>query len=131
LKAPKVASLDSSESSRGSSTLAYVAGGVGLVALGVGAYFGASAISKWDERNAHCDETGCDETGLQAGKDTDTYAYISDVGIGVGIIGLGTAAYLLLSGDSPSSGQRDRASALHVVPKVGKTQAGVSFQTRW
>jgi len=90
--------VDSSGSSQ--RTVGYVVGGVGLVALGVGGFFGLRAFSRWDERNAHCTDAGCDPTGVEAGDDANRAAMVANVGIGVGLAGLAVGTYLVLSSGS-------------------------------
>lgn len=80
--------------------IGYGVGGVGVVALGIGGYFGLRAFSRWDDRNAHCSDAGCDPKGVEAGDDADTAATIADVGIGIGVVGVGVGTYLVLSAGS-------------------------------
>ncbi len=101
--APKDSGSSSGASQR---TAGYVVGGVGVVALGVGAYFGLRAYSRWDERNAHCSDAGCDPTGVAAGDDAGQAATLANVGIGLGVAALATGAVLVLT-----AGPSERATA--------------------
>ncbi|MEO8179278.1 MAG: hypothetical protein ABI895_10635 [Deltaproteobacteria bacterium] len=75
-------------------TWGWITGGVGLVALGVGSYFGAQAFSHWDDRNAGC-KGGCTPAAKTAGEDASQAATVATVGVGAGVVLLGTAALLL------------------------------------
>lgn len=98
-----------------SSALPYVAAGLGMAALGVGTYFGLRAKSSWDSRNTHCTAGVCDADAVRYGDDTKKFATVANVGIGLGLVGLGVGTYLLLT---PSDGSRD-ASGARPVPQGG------------
>ncbi|HXI56350.1 MAG TPA: PEGA domain-containing protein [Polyangia bacterium] len=76
---------------------ALVMGGVGVVALGVGAFFGVRALSQ-----AHDCSAGCDAAEYRSNHDARTSALLSDVGLGVGLVAAGVTAYLWKT----SSGER-------------------------
>jgi hypothetical protein len=80
-------------------TAGWIVGGVGLVALGVGGYFGLSAMSHWDDRNQHC-RGGCTPEAKVDGDDAKSAANLATVGVGVGLAGLGVATFLLLTSGS-------------------------------
>ncbi|MBI3206977.1 MAG: hypothetical protein HYZ29_35900 [Myxococcales bacterium] len=90
----------------GQRTTGYVVGAIGLVGLGVGGYFGYRAYSRWDDRNAHCTDAGCDPTGVDAGDDAKQAATIANIGVGIGVAALATGAILVLT-----AGPSERASA--------------------
>ena len=71
-------------------------GGVGIVALGVGGYFGARAFSKWSEREDNC-AGGCNSAAKSAGDDAKSAATIANIGIGLGVVAVGVGSYLVLS----------------------------------
>jgi hypothetical protein len=74
-----------------------VAGGVGVVGLGVGAVFGLQAKSRLDasKENGHCDAANvCDPTGREARNDADSAATISTVVFTVGAVALAAGAVL-------------------------------------
>jgi hypothetical protein len=77
---------------------ALIIGGVGVVAVGIGSYFGVSAISKWNDSNSHCPAAGCDAQGAQSAHDAKQAASISDVAVGVGAAAIVTGVVLYLVG---------------------------------
>jgi hypothetical protein len=120
--APSPASPASGNSLR---TASYVTGGVGVVALGVGAIFTGVAASKWSDAHAACQGTlQCHDPaavaeGATAGHDADAATALWIVG-GAGVAA-GVVLFLLSTGhtDAPSSG------ALHVSPLVGAGTGGI------
>jgi hypothetical protein len=75
-------------------TLALVAGGVGVVGIGIGSVLGVLAMSKWSDAKAGCDDTGCASTNVSDGESARTLANISTVGFILGALGLAGGAYL-------------------------------------
>jgi hypothetical protein len=88
--------------SSGQKTLGFVVGGVGLVALGVGGYFGLRAASQKSDADSHCNGTLCTQEGLDGHDDSKRSARIADVGIGLGVVALGVGTYLVLSAPKSS-----------------------------
>jgi Tetratricopeptide repeat len=95
----------------GGKTLAWVAGGIGVAGLAVGGVTGAMVFGKKGTIKDHCDGTVCDQTGKDAADSAKTLGLVSTIGFGVGIVGIGTAAVLLLTGGSSSSPGKDAKSA--------------------
>ena len=125
---PAAPSADSGAQPLGNSrVLAYALGAGGIVALGVGGYFGLRAKSSWDTRNEHCSGGACDAAAVGYGEDTKTYATIANVGVGLGLVGVGVGTYLLLrSPEGPKA-----ASGLRIDPNVGHGTAGLSVGGVW
>jgi serine/threonine-protein kinase len=90
---------DTSRGLGGRRTVSLVIGGAGLVALGVGGYFGFSAISKNSDSNAdnHCVANRCDPIGTAARNDAVTAGNISTVLVGVGAVAVVAAGVLWLT----------------------------------
>ena len=107
----------------------YVIGAGGLAALGTGAYFGLRAISKRKDSDREC-VGGCTQAGVSLNNQAKTAARVSDIAIGVGLIGAGIAAYLFLT--SPES-EPTRASAgdLRIAPEIGPHQAALQLGGAW
>ena len=102
-----------------------VAAGVGVVALGVGTYFGVSAISKSNDAKGRCTPSSCADPGaVRENDDAKTAATISDVAIGVGIAALGAGAFLFLTAPAGPP----RTTALHVTPLVGRERVGLALE---
>jgi hypothetical protein len=84
--------------------LALVAGGVGLVGVGLGTYFGLQSKSKLEEADKYCQGGNCtDPRGVTAGEDAYTAGNISTVGIVVGALGLGGGIVLWVTAPASSS----------------------------
>jgi hypothetical protein len=109
-----------------SKTAAYVIGGLGIVSLGVGAVFGVQAISKSKEAKDACTST-CAASDVDTMNQAKTAAWISNVGVGLGLVGIGVGAYLLFK---PSSAEQ-RVGSTEVVPLVGANGGGVLVQQSW
>jgi hypothetical protein len=118
---------DAGAKADGNRTLGYVIGGVGLLGLGVGSYFGVKALSSWSDRNDHCTDAGCDEDAVTYGDDAKKYGNVANVGLGLGVVGVGVGAYLLLT--SPEL-KPDRGS-VRIEPVVARDVAGVGVGGVW
>lgn len=118
-------------------TIGYVVGGTGLVALGIGSYFGLRAASKWSDRNSHCVNGACDAEAVNLADDTHRSGTIANVAFGVGVVGLAVGTYLVLT--SPSSAPRPNAATavprqtgwLRIEPAMGGTSTGVAVGGAW
>ena len=82
---------------------AYVLGATGVVALGLGSYFGLRAKAEWDERNAHCAGGTCDDRAVSASDNAHALAIASDVGFGIGVTSVALAAFFALTGYAAAS----------------------------
>lgn len=116
-------------STGGSSTLGWVALGVGVVGVGVGGYFGLSALSKKSESEDHCGgsigQSGanqCDAEGVDLRDQAKSAATFSTVGFAVGALGIGAGIFLLATG---GGGKEKSAKPLWVQPAVGPRSAAV------
>jgi hypothetical protein len=81
--------------------LALVAGGVGIVGIGVGTAFGIMTLSNHAEAEKYCNGAECtDVRGIEAGNDAHTTGTVSTVAMIVGIAGLAGAATLWFTAPS-------------------------------
>ncbi len=74
--------------------VALVAGGVALVAVGVGAAFGLKAGSEWSDAKASCPGNACDGPGFTSWESSRSSARVSTIFFGTGAV-LATAAVVL------------------------------------
>jgi tetratricopeptide (TPR) repeat protein len=96
-----------SGTSQGPGALPWVVGGVGAAALATGGVFGLLALrSNSDAQDLCPTRKGCSSAALDAADRRDQQAMIANLGVGVGVVGLGVATWLLLS-----SGHRSRPRA--------------------
>jgi hypothetical protein len=76
-------------------TLALVAGGVGVLGIGAGTFFGLKSKSSHDEAERYCDGPTCtDPRGVTAGEDAYSAGTISTVAMTVGVVGIGAGLVL-------------------------------------
>lgn len=85
---------------------AWIAGGVAVVGFGVGTWFGLRALDEKSMSDDECDGDACSPTGLEHNEDAQRDAWISNAGIGVGVIATGLAAYFWLSAEPHSESAR-------------------------
>ncbi|HEX6764725.1 MAG TPA: hypothetical protein VF103_04590 [Polyangiaceae bacterium] len=108
-------------------TLAYVIGGVGIAGVGVGVVFGLLAKSQADAAKddpALCPKKSCSPAGRSEIDAAETKALVSTIGFGVGAVGIGVGAFLLLSGSSDERAERVR----HVIADVGPGRAVLGYR---
>lgn len=99
----------------------WITGAVGVALLGGGIATGAFALDAHDESNADCGSAApyrCTATGVAAEDRAQTYAWLSDFGIGLGAVALVTGAVLVLTAP--------RAS-VRVAPAVGARGASATL----
>ena len=122
---------DRSSSGSSTRTLGYVTAGAGVVALGLGSYFGLRAFSKWDDRNQHCPEDRCDAAAVDLGNDASTAATISSISFGAGALLGGLAVYWIATAGDGQHAHRDRRKSFAVQPVVAPTGGGVAVSRSW
>lgn len=101
---PKVAppQVEKKPTNAGPPLSTWIAGGVAVVGFGVGTYFGLRALDEKSKSDDACDGDACSPDGLEYNEDAQRDAWISNAGIGVGVVATGLAAYFWLSA-SPKS----------------------------
>lgn len=102
-RAPRSAP-DGFESSEPSRTAAYVAGGVGAVALLVGTIAGVAGLHQESVGNTNCSDATrtCNQKGVDANRSAHSLATISTIGLVAGVIGVGVGGYLYFSATPPT-----------------------------
>jgi hypothetical protein len=121
----------------GKRALGYVLGGVGVVGVGVGAVFGFQTLSKRNESDGECPtDTTCSDRGVELNNQAQTAAWVSNIGIGVGVLSLAVGTYLVLSSgdsDAPEAARvEQRKLGLHSVRvNVGSSGADLGFGGVW
>lgn len=105
-------------------TWGLVVGGVGLVGLGVGTYFGVRTQNKEDEARSNCTNypTGCNATGLEANDAASSAANYATGAFIVGGVGLVTGLVLYLTAPSEAPGSR---AGVRLEPTVGGDTQGL------
>ncbi len=106
----------------------WVAYGVGVAGLAVGAGFGLKARSKNDDSKAECSGDVCNSRGFALRKDAIDAARFSNVGFGIGIAGVAAGTVLLLL---PRNASTDASDSAQVTPIVGPRTLGVSGRMAW
>jgi hypothetical protein len=84
-------------------------GAVG-VGVGVGSYFGLSALAARDEAAPHCHANRCDQTGVDARARAIGRARLSTLGFALGAVGLAAGGVLILTGRGEEPEQRTALS---------------------
>jgi hypothetical protein len=115
-------------SQAGPPALAYVAGAVAFAGVATGSVFGVLALNTYADAEQGCDDQhrNCSEGAMEQRSDADTYALASNIGFGVGLVALGAAAYLFLSGSRNEPQTAWRAS-LVLRPRQGSVRIGSTF----
>ena len=108
-----------------------VAGGVGAVALTVGAVTGAMVLGDKSTIEAHCQGTSCDHQGKVAGDDARAVGTISTIGFGLGAAAAVTCIVLAIV--RPSAPTNRSAGAGGWAPIVGASSEGafVGARSSW
>lgn len=121
------ASESSSSTWSGRRTAALVLGGVGVVGLGIGTFFGLTTASKKSDANGHCDASlACDATGVQLLHDAHVDGDVSTAAFIVGGVALAVGAVLWFTAPGAETGTA-RATA----PSIGLAPNGVLLRGAW
>lgn len=86
-----------------SRALPFLVGGAGILFVGVGATFGLLAKGAYDDAYSLCgNKTGnCPDDAMSKRSTAGTFANISNVGFGLGVVGVAVGSYLLLRQPAP------------------------------
>jgi hypothetical protein len=104
--------------------LALVAGGIGVVGVGVGTAFGLMAKSTYDDSTADCDHDVCGRTGHDRRRSAFAQANVATVSFGVGAAALVGGTVLWLTAPRAESQRK----AMLVLPVIGPRLALLSVQ---
>lgn len=109
---------------------AYVVGGVGVVGVGLGTFFGLKAFSDWHTRNTNCPGGRCNQAAVAAHDSAHSAAIASDISFGVGIAALGAGVVLWLTsrGGSEEQPPGSASARVHVAPLAGPGVGGVNVE---
>ncbi len=108
-----------------------VLGGAGIAAVGVGAAFGVFALSRRSESNTDCPRAVCTRQGVDLNNQAITAAWVSDFGVGLGVIGVVAGAYLLLTGKGDAPPPAVATRAVHVLPEAFVRGGGAALLIDW
>lgn len=113
------------EGGGGSLVPAIIVGGVGVLALGSFAIFGLGGKSDVSDLEKTC-KPHCAQSDVDAAK---TKLLIADISLGVGIVALGVATYLVITRPKiePDIKTGHASNAPHPLPKSGFTNVSVDF----
>lgn len=106
--------------------------GTGVVALGVGTYFGISALSIQSDVEKECPTSQtCSPKGVELTNDAQAAAWASNIGIGVGLVGVLVGGYLLLTAPASAKSAATRATPSPVRVSAGPRGGELSIQGVW
>ncbi len=105
-------------------TAAFVLGGVGMVGLGLGAFFGLRARATYNDASSHCPtSSSCDDRGVTGGRDAHTEATVSTIAFAAGGTLLAGGVILYLTAP--------RQGAVGLQPAAGTNMAGLRLGGAW
>jgi hypothetical protein len=122
-----VAHLSTSDDSTTGLIPGIAVAGAGAVFLGVGTYFGLRAFKKNDASEEHCVNNVCDAKGGELRDQAKTAATISNVTIGLGLVGAGIGTYLIATNLKRDS-QAPQGARLVVEPEFGPQGASLGVR---
>jgi hypothetical protein len=112
---------------QGDRTLGWIVGGAGVVALGVGAFFGVRALSDRHDATNGCPSSPCSNADAISTNDrAKTEAWVADVGLGLGVVGVAVGVYLVFV--KPKDPAQVTA---RLAPEVGPGRGGVALSGTW
>jgi hypothetical protein len=124
--APAAPPAEAPPASRPAPVLAYTALAIGGVGLGVGAVTGVMSLSQASDAKSHCNGNACPSSQQSAIDTSRNYAWVSDVGFGLGIAGAAVGTWLLLTRPDGSAAARTGISMVAASPAVGGGVVGVT-----
>jgi len=124
---PRNPEPEPAQGGNGLRTAAYVTGALGIVGLGVGSYFGVTAISKNSDAESHCPRGNvCDDAkGESLTKDAKNAAVVSNIAFAAGAAFVVAGVVLYLT--SEPKAKTESVSHLELHPLVSRDLAGIGF----
>jgi hypothetical protein len=113
-----------SDGGGGVPALAYVGFGLGVVGIAVGSVTGLMSLSKASSAEERCVDKRCPPEAQDDIDSSKSMALISNIGFGVGIVGIGVGVVALLSSGGKEEGPPPPAAA-RFTPVVGLGYVGV------
>ncbi len=112
----------------GPGALPWIIGGVGIVGLAAGGYFALQRNKADSDLDKVCRADGvCPRSSQSLQDDGERYAMLTNVGLGVGIVGIGVATVMLLSsGGSEEESVAKNKLRVDVVPSGAFTGVNIS-----
>jgi hypothetical protein len=107
--------------------LAYVLGGAGIVAVGVGAVLGGSAMSDMSSASNHCTGNVCDHAGAADRRDAVSAGNVSTMAFVTGGVLLGGGALLWLTAPRASAS----STGIGIAPAVATNGASLRLEGTW
>jgi hypothetical protein len=114
--------------SRGARTAGFVVGGVGVVGLGLGAFFGLKTFSDKKDSDPHCVGTECDQQGLDLRDRAKSASTISNIAFAAGLAGVAVGTYLVFF---TGAGGAKPGSGVALGSRVGAGTAGLELRGAW
>jgi hypothetical protein len=125
---PSSASDSISRRTNSGKVIGFILGGVGVAALGAGAFFGIEAITKSSSARAACPSfMSCSQAALSENSTAKTDALVSDITLGAAVAALGVSTVLLLTSHNRSTESPARSS--RVVPVLSPSVGGIAWTT--
>lgn len=115
---------DEHSGSNGKRTAGYIVGGAGVVALGVGVFFGIKTLSLASDVKSECPNGPCSsQDGIDKNSSAHTDALVSDITLGVGVVAIAAGAYLILTSKSSESSH----AAFRITPSASPHGGGAAI----
>jgi hypothetical protein len=108
-------------------TIGMVVGGAGVVALGIGSYFGLHAAAQRRDADTMCVGTACTQAGLDEHANSRTSALVSTVAFAIGIPAVVAGAWLFFTSPRPGA----RTATTRIAPAIAPGSARLVAETRW
>ena len=107
-KAPASAQTREDEAGSSAPVAGLIVGGVGVVALGVGVGFGLSSLASYNEADKLCPSPhlDCSNAAISERTSAESAAWVSTIAFGVGLVGVGVGAYLVLTTGSDTHDEK-------------------------